>query len=212
MKDNLLILGCGGHGRVVADAASLSGLWGKIAFVDDIYPEVRVSGGYPLIGDSNTLSGLKERWPNVVVAFGKNKLRLHFLDKLGADGFKIVSIIHPSAQIAQDVVVGAGTVCFANCVVNSGSSLGRGVIVNTAATIDHDGKIADGVHLSPGVHLAGAVEIGRRSWVGIGASVTNNVFIGADVIIGAGGVVINDIPDSVTAVGLPAKPVVNSVT
>ena len=101
--------------------------------------------------------------------------------------------IHPSAVIASDATIGAGSVVMANAVVNTGGVIGQHCIVNTGATVDHDCNLDDFVHLSPGVHLSGTVEIGRLSWLGISAAVTNNVNICGGCTIGAGAVVIKDI-------------------
>ena len=205
MKRNLLILGAGGHGRVVADAAETMADWDKIAFIDEKYPELHKSGRWPVIGVTADLPGLLSDWQDVIVAIGANRLRLELLQQCIDLGFNISSVIHPSAQIAKDVSIGSGTVVFANAVINTGSQLGQGCIVNTAASIDHDCELADGVHLSPGVHLGGTVSIGIRSWLGIGSSVVNNIDIGSDVIVGAGAAVISNIEDNVTVVGVPAK-------
>ena len=205
MKNNLLILGAGGHGRVVADAAESSGNWDKISFTDDKFPQLKMSGRWPIIGMISDLPGFYSEWQDVVVAIGTNSLRLELLKHCMDVGFNIVSVIHPSAQIAQDVSIGQGTVVFANAAVNTGAGLGQGCIINTATSIDHDCALADGVNLSPGVHLGGAVSIGARSWLGIGSSVINNIQIGSEVIVGAGAAVISNIRDKVTVVGVPAK-------
>jgi UDP-N-acetylbacillosamine N-acetyltransferase len=93
----------------------------------------------------------------------------------------------------------------AGSVVNPGATLGRNVIVNTCASVDHDCVLEDGVHISPGAHLGGGVTVGRGTWIGIGAVVRDHVMIGAGVTIGAGAVVVKDIPDGVMAYGVPAR-------
>ena len=90
-------------------------------------------------------------------------------------------------------------------VVNSMSKIGNGVILNTSSIIEHDNIIQDFVHVSPGVSLAGGVQIGMLSWVGIGSSVKQNIEIGSNVKVGAGSLVINNLPDDVVAFGVPAK-------
>ena len=205
MKSNLLILGAGGHGRVVADAAESSEAWNKIAFIDEKYPDLGASGRWPVIGKTADLSELLTEWPDAVVAIGANTLRLELLKLCSEKGFNVVNIIHTSARVAEDVSLGNGTVIFASAVINTGASLGQGCIVNTAASVDHDCSLAEGVHLSPGVHLGGTVSVGSRSWVGIGSSVVNNIRIGSDVIVGAGAAVISNVRDNHTVVGVPAK-------
>ena len=208
MSRSLLIVGAGGHGRVVADAAQQTGQWKKIAFIDDLYPEFCRSASWPVIGVVADLDNLAGTWSEVVVAIGNNAIRLEVLQNARRYGFKIASVIHPSAQVARDVRIGEGTVVFANVVINIGSVLGDGCIVNTAATVDHDNCLGDGVHISPGVHLAGDVAIGSRSWVGIGVSVIHGCVIGNNVVIGAGAVVTKNIDDGLTVVGIPARELV----
>jgi len=205
---SILIVGAGGHGRVVADAARLSGQWERIAFVDDRYPELDSAGSWPVIGTVAELGRLASDWGEAVIAVGDNTTRIEMLERVKTCGFDIVSVIHPSAHIAEDVTIGEGTVVFSNAVVNTGSILGNACIVNTAVTVDHDDQIGVGVHLSPGVHLAGDVEIGDRSWIGIGAVVIQGCSVGHDVMVGAGAVVINNINNGLTVVGVPASELV----
>ncbi len=206
MNRNLLIIGAGGHGRVVADAAYRSSSWQEIAFVDDKSPILESSGNFPVIGTLTDLKELQKEWPYAIVAIGNNRLRLDLQKLLESMDYRIAVVIHPSAQVARDVRVADGSVLFANSVVNSGATLGHAVILNTSATIDHDCKIGNGVHISPGVHLGGSVVVGELSWLGIGASVVNNCTLGVDVTVGAGACVINDVPDALTVVGIPARP------
>ncbi|NOX51919.1 MAG: acetyltransferase [Gammaproteobacteria bacterium] len=205
MNRSLLIIGAGGHGRVVADAARLTGKWKKIAFIDDRYPELVSAGVWSVIGTVAELHNLSSEWGKAVIAVGDNATRIKILEKTKSCGFDIVSIIHPSTQIAEDVLIGEGTVIFANAVINTGSKLGTACIVNTAATVDHDNQIEDGVHISPGAHLGGNVVVGTRSWIGVGASVIHGCAIGYDVIVGAGAAVTDDIGDELIAVGVPAR-------
>lgn len=205
MRRSLLVIGAGGHGRVVADAAEVSGVWCEVAFLDDLYPELVSSGRWPVIGALQGSTAVPGNWTDCVVAIGDNAVRLERQAYMRSLGLTAAIVIHPSAQIASDVVLGEGTVVFANAVINTGSRLGEAVIVNTAATLDHDSRIGAGVHISPGAHLAGGVTVGDRSWIGIGAAVIQGKTIGADVTIGAGGVVTRDIADGITAVGVPAR-------
>jgi sugar O-acyltransferase (sialic acid O-acetyltransferase NeuD family) len=209
MSSGLLIVGAGGHGRVVADTAERSGKWSNIAFIDDIYPGIQQSGNWPVIGGLEDLPDLSQQWTSLVVAIGRNQLRLDITKKCQKMGYHLANIIHPSAEISEHARLGFGNVIFANTVVNTGAVLKNACIINTGATVDHDCSLADAVHLSPGVNLGGTVAIGPYSWVGIGATVINNVSVGSGVIVGAGAVVINDIPDNVTAVGIPAKTIVS---
>lgn len=207
IEKRLLIIGAGGHGRVVADSADAAGVWSDIAFVDDKYPNIKASGRWSVIGVLADLDVLHEFWGAVVVAIGDNVLRLKLQEKASEIGYFVATIIHPSAVVANDAEIGDGSVIFANAVVNTGCHIGRSVILNTAATIDHDVVIRDGVHVSPGAHLAGDIVVGDCAWIGIGASIINGLEIGQRAIVGAGASVVNDVADDVTVVGVPARPV-----
>jgi sugar O-acyltransferase (sialic acid O-acetyltransferase NeuD family) len=190
----------------VADAASLSHNWKKIAFLDDKYPDLRISGQWPVLGSLAELEELSDQYRELAVGLGDNGLRIRVQVKAAAAGYRIATVIHPSACIAQDVEIGEGCVVLANAVINTGSRLGSSVIVNTSAAIDHDNVISDGVHISPGARLGGNVVVGRCSWIGIGASVIHDRIIGSNAMIGAGAAVIRDVADGTTVVGVPATP------
>ena len=139
-----------------------------------------------------------------VVAIGNAEIRQKIADRL--QGVKWYTAIHPSAVISQiDVEIGEGTVVMANAVVNSGVSIGKHCIINSGAVVEHDNIIEDFVHISVGVKLAGTVHIGKRSWIGIGAVISNNISVCPDCMIGAGGVVVKDISESGIFVGVPVK-------
>ena len=207
MNGKLLIIGAGGHGRVVADTALKTNKWSLVSFIDRKYPNLEKIGKWNVIGVDDSLIHLKSEYDAVAVAVGDNKTRLNLLSTVEKMGLNIATIIHPSAQIGDQVTIGRGCVIFSNVVINYGATIGDACIINTAAIVEHDCKIGDGVHLSPGVNLGGGVSIGTRSWVGIGASVINNRSIGSKVIIGAGSTVINNVPDGLTVVGSPARSV-----
>jgi len=200
--NRLLIVGAGGHGRVVADIAKLSAKYDQIAFIDDA--DIQYSGGLQVMGKMADV----DQWLNeseFFVAIGNNQARRHILSTLENKGARISTLLHPAAVISSDVKIEVGSVIMANSVINSGSWIGKGVIVNTAATVDHDNQIQDYVHISPGAHLAGSVQIGEMTWIGIGAVVSNNVSICGGCTIGAGAVVIGNIAQQGIYVGIPAR-------
>lgn len=199
---SLAILGASGHGKVVAEAAELSG-WSNIVFFDDGFPQKQSNSKWAVIGTSEDLLLKLNEFDGVHIAIGDNYSRGLFFSKL--DSQKLVSIIHPSAVVSNMSHIGLGSIILAGAVVNADVSIGQGVIINTGATIDHDCVIGDFCHISPGANLAGNVIVGNNSWIGIGSAVIQKINIGTDVIIGAGSVVINSIPSSTTAVGVPCK-------
>jgi sugar O-acyltransferase (sialic acid O-acetyltransferase NeuD family) len=201
---SLLLIGAGGHGSVVADAALTMGTWDSIHFVDD-RSDVRDVVGLPIVGAVSDLERLARSHSHAVVALGNVRLRLEMLERCRALGYELPAIVHRSAVVSPFATLGPGSVVFAQAAVNPRTSIGRGSIVNTGATVDHDCELGEGVHICPGVHIAGNVNIGARSWIGIGTSVKHGIRIGSDVTIGAGAAVVSDIGAGVTAVGVPAR-------
>jgi sugar O-acyltransferase (sialic acid O-acetyltransferase NeuD family) len=200
----LLILGAGGHGKVVADAALLAG-WEPVAFLDDRGGDAAGPLGLPVLGGIETLGRHARDFDAAVVAIGAARKRLELLDLCTRAELALGTVIHPSAVVSRHASLEPGCVVFANAVINAGARLGRGCIVNTGATVDHDCWLGDGVHLCPGTHLAGNVRVGDRAWIGIGAVVRQQLEIGADVMVGAGAVVVAAVPSGKTVVGVPAR-------
>lgn len=203
----LLIIGAGGHGRVVADIANKMRKWENIYFLDD-NASVRMTLGYEVIGNTKDLNNYTEMYDiyDIFVGIGDNNLRRSYLEEINKlDEVIIPALIHPNSVVDGSVSIGAGSVIMAGVVINSSTHIGRGCIINTSATIDHDCFLEDFVHVSPGVNIGGSVKVGKGSWLGIGSAVINNVNIAPDCIIGSGAVVINDLAISGTYVGVPAN-------
>lgn len=201
----LAILGASGHGKVVADIAECCG-WDEVVFFDDAWPKVSVNDNWAVAGNSQALVECLDTFAGVVVAIGNNAIRAEKLRWLSEISAPVVTLVHPSAVISQYADLGAGTVVMPGVVVNVSSQIGDGVILNTGCSIDHDCTIGDCTHISPGARLAGGVKVGAQSWIGIGTSVKQLVQIGQRVTVGAGAAVVTDLPDGVTAVGVPARP------
>jgi len=193
---DLLILGAGGHAKVVAETALASGYASRVTFLDDRTHTPLVQALEPHI---------REQFPAAVVAIGHTATRLHWLEQLSALGYALPVLIHPTAWVSPSASLGPGSLVFAQAALQAQASIGMGVILNTGCSVDHDVCLADGVHVCPGARLAGEVTVGARSWIGIGACVIQQVRIGADVTIGAGAAVVHDLPDGITAVGIPAR-------
>lgn len=202
----LAILGASGHGKVVADVAECCG-WNDIVFFDDAWPVIDFNSRWSVEGNSKTLIDQCQSFDGVVVAIGNNAVRAAKFGWLLGLSVPLVSLVHPSAEISRYAELGIGTVAMQGVVVNAAARIGIGAILNTGCSVDHDCVIGDFVHISPGARLAGGVHVGTQSWIGIGASVTQFIKVGKKVVVGAGGAVVDDLPDAITAVGVPAKPI-----
>lgn len=203
MKDKLIIIGASGHGKVVADIAIKMNKWQSIAFLDDD-ESIKTSMGLEVIGKTADALTYKDK-ADFFVAIGSNATREKIQEKLIEEGLNVVSLIHPTAVIGTDVEIGIGSVVMAGVVINSSSRIGNGCIINTSSSLDHDNVIEDYVHISPGVNMAGTVKVGKGSWIGIGSVVSNNVNICSGCKVGAGAVVVKDITEPGTYVGVPVR-------
>ena len=201
MKE-LVIIGAGGHGRVIADIAQKLGAYERISFLDD--GEAKESMGLPVVGKVAEMDKYAKQ-ADMFVAIGNSKARGEFIERLLAMGANVPVLVHPSAIIGACVEVGAGTAIMAGAVINPCSKLGKGVILNTCSSVDHDCIIGDYCHIAVGVHVAGTVTLGEKVWLGAGVTVKNNVVICDDCVIGAGAAVVKDITESGTYIGVPAK-------
>jgi sugar O-acyltransferase (sialic acid O-acetyltransferase NeuD family) len=200
----LLIIGGGGHGAVVAEAAAETGLWSEILFLDDVAAEEPVLD-YRIAGPLTALEDFLDERTKAVAAIGDNRRRLELTERIAEYGDAVATVIHPTACISRSSTISAGTVVFAGAIVNARASLGPGCVLNTGATVDHDCVLGAGVHVSPGANLAGGVTVGDCAWVGIGAAVKGGICIGADAVVGAGAAVVSDIDDGDIVGGVPAR-------
>lgn len=201
----LLIVGAGGHGKVVAETAIATGAWEAIAFLDGRFPNLSRILSWPVIGREDDAARFLHEYPAIFVAIGDNGVRSRLGQALADEGFAVPTIIHPTAWVSSTARLGVGTVVIGGAVVNAEATLGQRCIVNTGATVDHECWVGDDVHISPGVHIGGGVTIGRRTWIGIGAAVRHGVTIGADVVVGAGAAVVDNVADGETVMGVPAR-------
>jgi sugar O-acyltransferase (sialic acid O-acetyltransferase NeuD family) len=200
---SIAIMGASGHGKVVADIALQNG-YDDIVFIDE-NPTIDMLGEYPVADEETDLEYYINKKYDFIVGIGDAKSRKKVQEKLESKGAIIITLVHPSAVIAYDVEIGAGTVIMAQAAINPGTRIGKGCIINTSSSVDHDNVIGDYTHISVGSHTAGTVIMGNNCWLGIGAVVSNNINIADDVFIGAGGVVVKDIKEAGKYVGVPVR-------
>ncbi len=194
-------MGAGGHGRVVAEIAQLTGKYTDITFLDDKAPEATFP--YPYMGKCKAFADYLTDY-DFFIAIGNAMIRRRLQTEVEEAGGRIVTLIHPAAIISKDVTIGKGTVVMAGAIVNTGAKIGDGVILNTASSVDHDCVVEDFCHVSVGAHLCGTVYLGAGSWVAAGATVINNVTICSDCLIGAGATVTHDLLNAGIYKGTPA--------
>ncbi|MBL0389250.1 acetyltransferase [Tumebacillus sp. ITR2] len=208
---NVILIGMGGHSKVVADIARRCG-HRVVGFLDDREPAVPNPLYLGRVGQAAEFCQGEDR--QLVIAIGVNEVRRKLAESLEQQGgIQFATLIDPSVILGSHVEIGVGTVIMPGAILNADAKVGRHAIVNTAATVDHDCRIGDYAHLSPGVHLAGTVTVGEGTHFGTGALAIPGVRVGSWVTIGAGATVIGEIPDSTTAVGVPAvvKKVKNNI-
>ncbi|SFZ78876.1 acetyltransferase [Chitinimonas taiwanensis] len=199
--NRILLVGAGGHGKVVADALQLSAEADQLYFVDD-----RESlSGHVLLGVQvlGSLSANLSSGDFVHVAIGQNLVRRRIIEGIRSDQLR--TVLHPSALVSRYAKVGSGSFVAAGAVLAPCSALGVGVIVNHGAVVDHDCYVGDYCHVAPLASLAGGVRLEPGVLVGAGARILPGINIGADAVIGAGAVVRQDVASGDTVVGVPAR-------
>lgn len=207
-KVKLAIWGTSGHACVVYDSVLKSNTFTCCAFIDDVNQDLwgKELFHIPVMGGRKNLNLLRQKKiTHIIVGVGDCDVRMALAQIVMAERFQLATVIHPSATFGFDVKIGVGVFVAAGVVINPRTSIGDNVIVNTSVSIDHDNIIEEGVHLSPGVHTGGSVRIGKGSWIGLGSSIKNNINIGSRTLVGAGSLVIRDLPSHVVAYGTPAR-------
>jgi UDP-perosamine 4-acetyltransferase len=197
-----IIFGAGGHAKVVIEVARSAALLPSLVLDDN--PHSSSLLGVP-VTKSAGFNWKPVRGFRFLVAIGSNRIREKIFNDLLAKGGTPQTIIHPFTSISPTAFIGNGTVVFAGVIVNANSRIAENCILNTGCRLDHDANIGPHTHLCPASTLAGTVTIGARTMIGTGACCIPGILIGDDCTIGAGSVVIRNIPDSSKAYGNPAR-------
>jgi sugar O-acyltransferase (sialic acid O-acetyltransferase NeuD family) len=203
----VILIGAGGHARVLLDALRLvkQDFAGCLAKAP---PPADWPVDCPYLGDDDAVQQFAPARFDLILAVGSTKAgawRQSIFSKFEKAGFTFASVIHPSAHIAKDVQVHAGVQVMANCTIQSGAMIGDNVIVNTSAVIEHGCRLGAFAHVATGAILCGDVVIGEAAHIGAGAIVLQGLEIGAGATVGAGAVVTKSVPAGMTVVGNPAR-------
>lgn len=202
--DDLIVVGAGGHAKVVLELIRASGRFNVIGCVDP--GGAREILGVPVLGGDELLPGLHRAGVRYAfVALGGNRLRRDVTRRVRDIGFELPAAVSPAASISPTASVAAGAAIMGGVTINANAVVAEGAIVNTNASVDHDCVVGPFAHCAPGTHLAGVVVVEEGAFVGIGACAIPGTRIGAWSVVGAGAVVIDDVPPRATAVGVPAR-------
>ncbi|HEY0008933.1 MAG TPA: acetyltransferase [Tepidisphaeraceae bacterium] len=202
-----VIIGAGGHGKVVLDALQCAGGVRIVGFLDAA-PGLHgtLVSAMPVLGGTNQFLRLRQqKIRGVIVAIGDNRIRRQYAAEAEAAGFELISVVHPTAVVSRSARIGRNVLIAAGAIICPDVQIADSVIVNTAAVVDHDCNIGHAAHIAPGAVLAGRVTVREMAFVGLGARILPCFSIGARAVIGAGAVILADVPDDRTAVGVPAR-------
>lgn len=202
MTERVAIMGAGGHGRVVASILRANHI-NIHGFFDDSYSESsEVIQGAPLLGRFDDIVKFRENIQKVYLALGNNLIRKKYFDFLSENNFLLPSILHPTAIIESDADIDSATAICLGTIVGTEVKIGKGCIINTACSVDHESAIGDFVHLAPKVAIAGRSSIGDYTFVGINTAIADKLTIGKNVVIGAGSVILSDVLDGAKIFGV----------
>jgi acetyltransferase EpsM len=203
----LILIGGGGHARVVLDAARSQSEWEAIGYLDAKPTEGMERAGLRWLGDDEAglaRADADEAW--FVLGIGSvrvSDVRERLVQRYGS--VKWATVVHASARIASDVRLGAGTVVFAGAVVNPAALVGDHCVINTGAIVEHDCIVGDHAQVGPGAVLGGGVTIAARAFVGLGSRVRDHVAVGEGATVGMGAVVVKDVAAGAVVLGVPAR-------
>ncbi len=205
----IVVVGTSGHAGVAIDAIERSGGMEILGLVDSFRTAGESAYGYPVLGPESALTvASHDHGANTVfIAIGDNfqRMRIHERIRASHPGLRFATVIHPAASVSVRALLGPGVLVCAGAVVGPGAELGDGCIVNTGASLDHDSRMDPWSSLAPGVAAGGNIRLGTCSAVGIGATVSHGIAIGAHVVLGAGAVAVRNIPGYCVAYGVPAR-------
>lgn len=206
----IVVIGAGGHARVVIEAARLAGHEVVGVLARDAGDSSEVLGS-PVLGRDDeaaqVLARTAGRFDSVIVAIGDNHVRARVVSRLtkNVPGVAFATVVHPSAIVSPTARIETGAMVLAGAVIGVNATIGRHCIVNTMASIDHDDQIEEFASVAPGAVLGGTVRVGARTAICLGSKIIQGISIGSDSVVAAGATVVRDIGDRVVVMGTPAR-------
>ena len=186
VKTRLLVVGAGGHGRSVAEAAQLSGQFEVVGFLDDALPAGKLVLNVAVFGPMVSMGHHRAVADQTIVAIGNNAIREKLMQQLASAGFDLASVIHPHAIVSPSAILSEGSVVMAGAIVGTEARLGVGSIVNCGAVVDHHAIVEDFGHLGVNASMAGGTVLGRGAWMQAGAALGYGVKVPARVTLDPG--------------------------
>lgn len=196
----MILYGASGHAKVIIDILEANGI--EIDYIVDDNPAIVELLGYEVRRNSGA-------YDEAIISIGSNEIRRKVTNAINVGRY--ITAIHPMAIVSPRAVIGDGTVIMQGAIIQSSAHIGSHCIVNTGASVGHDCVMSDYVHVAPHATLAGNVCVGEGTWIGAGTVVRQGVSVGTNCMIGAGSVVVRDIPDNVVAYGNPCR-IVRQIT
>ena len=210
---NILIVGASGHSKMIVDSILKTMSYNVVGYVDSYKTTGDIVYGHKILGSLKNLADLKIEYDiyGIIIGIGDNHLRKELKNKIDRLllNLKYISVVHPSAILANDVAVPKGTIIMAGAVVNANAKLGEFCILNTKSSLGHDATMGSFSSLASGVTVGGNVKIGYSSAICIGATIIQNISIGENTVIGAGSLVIENVGDFKQAFGVPITNIKN---
>ncbi len=203
MNKTALVIGAGGHARVVGSILHANGM-NIHGFLDDNYTvdSVEIIKHAPLVGKPEDITNYQPHLHEIFIAIGDNQKRRQFFHCASVAGYELPSLTHPSALIESDCSIGKASQICIGAILATEVAIAEGVIVNSGSSIDHECKVGAFTHIAPGAILAGRVTVGKEVFVGIGAKIAQGLHIGDGAIIGAGSIVLKDVPAGAKVLGV----------
>lgn len=183
VKTRLLVVGAGGHGRSVAEAAELSGQFEVVGFLDDAFPAGKSVLNVAVLGPMVSMGHHRATADQTIVAIGNNAVREKLMQQLASAGFVHATVIHPRAIVSPSAVLSEGSAVMAGAIVGTEARLGVGSIVNCGAVVDHHAIVEDFGHLGVNASMAGGTVLGRGAWMQAGAALGYGMKVAASEVL-----------------------------